>query len=181
MEEKGTLLHRLIKLSLQGARFSWLKLFLFVVCMHVLCSIARFKFVSERIALSQIEITFNLSVTCSCVTTPGNSNVHEDVHVFEEHGELVSVRMSNHRSFYCACFWIRSVDRNSENRPWRDMKKLKIRVVVYIIVIINDYQKPIATDIPCKTTKAIGAEWMLMSIVTREEPYIVIYSLADFT
>lgn len=40
----------------------------------------------------------------------------------------------------------------------RDMKKLKIRVVVYIIVIINDYQKPIATDIPCKTTKAIGAE-----------------------
>ena len=170
MEEKGTLLHRLIKLSLQGARFSWLKLFLFVVCMHVLCSIARFKFVSERIALSQIEITFTLSVTCSCVTTPGNSNVHEDVHVFEEHGELVSVKLTNHRSFYCACIWIRSADYNSENRPWRDMKKLKIRVVVYIIVIINDYQKPIATDIPCKTTKAIGAEWMLMSIVTREEP-----------
>ena len=36
------------------------------------------------------------------------------------------------------------------------MKKLKIRVVVYIIVILNDYQTPIATDIPCKTTKAIG-------------------------
>lgn len=66
--------------------------------MHVLCYIARFKFVSERIALSQIEITFALFVTCSCVTTPGNSNVHEDVHVFEEHGELVCVKLSNHRS-----------------------------------------------------------------------------------
>lgn len=68
--------------------------------MHVLCSIAWFKFVSERIALSQIEITFALSVTCSCVTPPGNDNVHEDVHVFEEHGELVGVRLSNHRSFH---------------------------------------------------------------------------------
>lgn len=154
MEEKGTLLHRL-KLSLQGARFSWLKLILFVVCMHVLCSIAWFKFVSERIALSQIVIRFALSVTCSCVTMPGNSNVHEDVHVFEQHGELVSVGLSNHRYFYCACIWM-SADHNSENRPWRDMKKLKIRVVVYIIVILNDYHKPIATDIPCKTTKAIG-------------------------
>ena len=38
--------------------------------MHVLCSIAWFKFVSERIALSQIVIRFALSVTSSCVTTP---------------------------------------------------------------------------------------------------------------
>ena len=37
--------------------------------MHVLSSIAWFKFVSERIALSQVEITFALSVTCSCVAT----------------------------------------------------------------------------------------------------------------
>ena len=37
--------------------------------MHVLCSIAWFKFVSERIALSQIVIRFALSVTSSCVTT----------------------------------------------------------------------------------------------------------------
>ena len=85
MEEKGTLLQRL-KLSLQLTRFSWLKLILFVVCMHVLCSIARFKFVSERIALSQIEITFAVSVTCSCVTTPGN--VHEDVHVLKNMANL---------------------------------------------------------------------------------------------
>jgi len=55
--------------------------------MHVLCSIAWFKFVSERIALSQIEITFALSVTCSCVTTrPGN--VHEDVHVLKNMANL---------------------------------------------------------------------------------------------
>ena len=32
---------------------------------------------------------------------------------------------------------------------------------------------------PYKTTKAIGIN--VMGIVTREEPYIVIYSLADFT
>ena len=66
--------------------------------MFYVISLGLYKFVSERIALSQIEITFALFVTCSCVTTPGNSNVHEDVHVFEEHGELVCVKLSNHRS-----------------------------------------------------------------------------------
>lgn len=59
------------------------------------------------------------------------------------------------------------------------MKKLKIRVVVYIIVILNDYQKPIAADIPYKTTKAIGIK-MLMDIVITEEPSTS-YNLADFT
>lgn len=139
VEEKGRLLQRL-KLSLQLTRFSWLKLILFVVCMHVLCSIAWFKFVSERIALSQIEITFALSVTCSCVTTPGN-NVHDDVHVLKNMANLSALGC---RSFYCAFIWMRSADHNSENRPWWDIKKLKIRVVVF--VILNDYQKPISTS-----------------------------------
>jgi len=59
------------------------------------------------------------------------------------------------------------------------MKKLKIRVVVYAIVVLNDYQKPISAS-PIYIRPPKQSELMLMDIVFREEPSTS-YSLADFT